>query len=186
MNFSEISALFRRKCVATAFILHQNGNNPELVTGTHGSSWWTRATGHVQSGKCYLELRFDHDGLIGYCLLWTHCPPFILWQSAPGSLPALPCHISLTKLWFLWVGNAVYMPNIMISTIISTEESLNENMKSHDLKANYLGCGNTDIHAESSQPSPLPECKYNTYYFPDNERTSCCETATHPGSFLGN
>lgn len=61
------------------------------------------------------------------------------------------------------------MPNIMISTIISTEESLNENMKSHDLKANYLSCGNTDIHAESSQPSPLPECKYNTYYFPDNE-----------------
>lgn len=34
--------------------------------------------------------------------------------------------------------------------VICTEESPNGNMKSHDLKPNYLGCRDTEEHAESS------------------------------------
>lgn len=34
--------------------------------------------------------------------------------------------------------------------VICTEESPNENIKSHDLKPNYLGCRDTEEHAESS------------------------------------
>lgn len=42
------------------------------------------------------------------------------------------------------------MPNIMIIKVIRTKESLNENMRSHDLKPNYAGCSNREVQAEIS------------------------------------
>lgn len=38
----------------------------------------------------------------------------------------------------------------MIIKVIHTEESLNENMKSHDLKPNYPGCSNKEVQAETT------------------------------------
>lgn len=42
------------------------------------------------------------------------------------------------------------MPNIMITKVIHTEESLNENMRSRGLKSNYTGCSNREVQAETS------------------------------------
>lgn len=53
--------------------------------------------------------------------------------------------------------------------VICTEESPNENMKSRDLKPNYLGCRDTEEHAESSLSLHLALNVNVTHYFPDNE-----------------
>lgn len=80
----------------------------------------------------------------------------------------------------------IYLPNIMIIRVLCTEESLNENMESHDLKPNYPGCSKKEVQAETSL-SLHPSRGVNvTYYFPDNEWTGSCETPTPPGSSLGN
>lgn len=57
----------------------------------------------------------------------------------------------------------------MIIRVLCTEESLNENMESHDLKPNYPGCSKKEVQAETSL-SLHPSRGVNvTYYFPDNE-----------------
>lgn len=57
----------------------------------------------------------------------------------------------------------------MFIMVICTEESPNEKMKSRDLKPNYLGCRDTEEHAESSLSLHLALNVNVTHYFPDNE-----------------